>query len=87
MNGRGLPGSVAEAEDMRACADARGIIAEVHAYCARRCPLRERCPGMECRQYRREMEARDVLADYASAPTFDAPIGVADVILEPQVGR
>lgn len=42
-------------------ADAQGIIREVHDYCASRCPRRERCPGMECRQYQREMTARDEL--------------------------
>lgn len=38
-----------------------GVIREVHAYCEGSCPRRESCPGMECRQYRREMAARDEL--------------------------
>jgi|CXWK01.1.fsa_nt_gi hypothetical protein len=64
--------------------EAWAIIREVHSYCARRCPIRERCPGMECRQYRREHEAKDRIArldepEEQPAPTF------AGVILEPTV--
>ena len=59
-----LRGPAATDDEIRAArmrADAEGIIAEVHAYCATRCPRRERCPGMACRQYQREMAARDEL--------------------------
>lgn len=42
-------------------AEAWSVIREVHAYCARRCPHRERCPGMVCKQYQREMAAKETL--------------------------
>ena len=64
------PGPVATGDEILAArkrADAEGIIHEVHAYCATRCPRRERCPGMACRQYQREMAARDELASLSEA--------------------
>ena len=66
----GLPGPVATGDEILAArkrADAEGIISEVHAYCATRCPRRERCPGMACRQYQREMAARDTLFELEDA--------------------
>lgn len=67
-------------------ADAWATIREVHAYCARRCPLRERCPGMACKQYQREHAAKDVIARLDEAPEAEmAAIGPAGVILEPTV--
>lgn len=81
--------SVFDAEALRADrerADAEGVIREVHGYCARRCPLRERCPGMECKQYRREMAAKDVLASLGSSDdAMTAPIGPGGVVMEPQI--
>ena len=64
------PGPAVTDDAIRAArmrADAEGIINEVHAYCATRCPRRERCPGMACRQYQREMAARDTLFELEDA--------------------
>lgn len=66
-------------------ADSWAIIREVHAYCARRCPHRERCPGMACKQYQREMAAKDVIARLDAAPEMEEPEHFAGVILEPTV--
>ena len=56
-----------EIQRQRELAEARGIIRDVHTFCARSCPHRERCPGMECRLYRKEMAAKDVIARHAEA--------------------
>lgn len=80
------PGSSVDAEEIRRereLADARGIIRQVHTFCASSCPHRTRCPGMECKQYRREMAAKDVIA--RNAPTESLPVGPGGVILEPTV--
>lgn len=81
---RGFDPAAHDADRQRA--DAEGIIREVHGYCWRQCPLRERCPGMECRQYRREQAAKDVLATLDGSPP-DVAIGPAGVVLTPQIGR
>lgn len=81
------PGSVVDAEAIRRereINEARGIIREVHVFCARSCPHRTRCPGMECRQYRREMAAKDVIARHAPVEG-DLPVGPGDVFLEPTI--
>lgn len=81
-----LPGSSVDADEIkreRELAEARGIIREVHTFCARSCPHRERCPGMECKQYRREMAAKDTIA--RSTPTESLPTGPGGVILEPTI--
>lgn len=59
--------------------EARGIIREVHGYCARRCPISHRCPGMECRQYRREQAAKDVIARSVEVP--ERVYGPAGVVM------
>lgn len=81
-----LPGSSVDADEIRRereLAEARGIIREVHTFCARSCPHRTRCPGMECKQYRREQEAKDTIARHT--PTESLPTGPAGVILEPTI--
>ncbi len=52
-----------------------GIIRAVHDYCEHNCPRRERCPGMACRLYRYEQDARDELLtlDGTEQPEQDAP--------------
>ena len=66
-------------------AEAEGIIREVHGYCATRCPHREHCPGMECRQYRREMAAKDVIASLDGPDDEPVVIGPAGVVMEPMI--
>lgn len=74
-----------EYQQDRRRADAEGIIREVHGFCEKHCPHRERCPGMACKQYQREMAAKDVIAEL-DAPVWDPPT-YAGIILEPTVGR
>lgn len=81
------PGSAVDADEIRRereLAEARGIIREVHAFCATKCPHRERCPGMACKQYQREMAARDVIAREV-APSPDVPVGPGGIIMEPTI--
>lgn len=83
---RPLPGPAAAddsiARDERA--ESWAIIREVHAYCATRCPHRERCPGMACKQYQREMAAKDVIARLDGEVEQPA-VGPGGIILEPTV--
>ena len=75
-----------EYQARRQRADAEGIIREVHAYCEGSCPHRERCPGMACKLYRKEMAAKDVLVTLDDAPRWEMPeFGPAGVALEPQL--
>lgn len=53
--------------------DADGLIAAVHGYCEKHCPLRDHCPGMRCKLYRREQAARDVLVKSADLPKWEDP--------------
>lgn len=71
------------AADPRAEADL--LITRIHDYCGHRCPLREVCPGMRCRLYRQEMEARDVLQRIDEAEAWAPAIGPAGVVMEPTV--
>lgn len=41
--------------------EARGIIRRTHDFCASACSRSKDCPGMACRLYRAEHEAKDVL--------------------------
>ena len=54
-------------------ADAEGIIREVHDLCEHGCPYREHCPGMRCKQYRREQAAKDVLVTLDDLPRWEMP--------------
>lgn len=80
------PGSAVDADAIRRereLAEARGIIREVHGFCATKCPHREDCPGMACKQYQREMAAKDVIA--RAAPVQDLPVGPGGIIMEPTI--
>lgn len=41
--------------------EARGIIRRTHDFCASFCSRSKDCPGMACKLYRAEHEAKDVL--------------------------
>lgn len=61
---RGGPEARATAERLereRRRAEAEGIIRVSQHYCQLSCPRRESCPGMECKIYREEAAAKDVL--------------------------
>lgn len=79
---------MAEVDAMRRRSDAEGIIREVHGYCWTKCPRRERCPGMACKQYQREMAAKDEIASLDDLDAMrDIPTGLGGIFLEPQIGR